>query len=533
MGLEAFVQLLALAICSFLAALAALWVMSRRQYYLSKTQSAKLEVLDDDVVFLFEDDVLVNGTDGAHHLMSSAPPAETDWLKFIAATNGRFPVFQKTVLNLADNTNFSTFSIDGVSKLSAHSFGETLRISIEDLSEGDASIMLERARQLAAEKELETLRATAEYAPFLVWRQDGKGSITWANSSYLALSQNAENDTLTASWPPTKLFDLSSTPDGGAENPSQRLTTHIPGEAEPRWFECFETRIGDESIFTAVAADKVVKAEVALRDFVQTLTKTFAHLTIGLAIFDKQRRLALFNPALTDLTTLSASFLSGRPTFRDVVDQLREKQMIPEPKDYKSWRRRLNELEVAAVNGTYEETWALANGQTFRVTGRPHPDGAVAFLFEDISAEISLTRRFRAELRNGQAVLDTLDQGMAVFSSTGDLTLSNAAYSQLWGIDPTTIIGEFGIVDATRTWAERCAPTPVWGDVREFVSKMGERVEWSADVQLRDGRWLTCQFTPISGGAMLVRFTAQQDRTIGFPIEPGTLDSSEIEAASV
>ncbi len=134
-------------------------------------------------------------------------------------------------------------------------------------------------------------------------------------------------------------------------NNTRRVTTHINGEADPRWFECFETPLAGESLLTAVAADKMVKVKVALRDFVQTLTKTFVHLTIGLAIFDKQRRPALFNPALTDPTSLPASFLSARPTFQAVLDRLHEKRWCPSPRiinpgdaDYIGWKlRRLTE----------------------------------------------------------------------------------------------------------------------------------------------------------------------------------------------
>ena len=44
-----------------------------------------------------------------------------------------------------------------------------------------------------------------------------------------------------------------------------------------------------------------MQAETALRGFMQTLAKTFAHLPTGLAIFDQHRQLALFNPALAPL----------------------------------------------------------------------------------------------------------------------------------------------------------------------------------------------------------------------------------------
>jgi hypothetical protein len=58
---------------------------------------------------------------------------------------------------------------------------------------------------------------------------------------------------------------------------------------------------------------------------------------------------------------------------------------------------------------------------------------------------------------------------------------------------------------------ERTAPTPVWGDLREFVTGATDRSEWSADVRLRDGRLLTCRVAPIAGGSTMVRFQFRPD----------------------
>jgi len=526
MKLESLIQLSGLIGFSVAIAFAALWLVAR---LLARPQAGLTVNLPDKVAFLFEGDVLINATPQAMQMMPS-DDADYDWLNFLSATSLRFPDLQSKISTLPERGNISVQSQNGASSLMATWNDGVVRIEIQGGDPGADSVKLAPAHLQAMESELETLRATAEFAPYLVWRQDAAGTITWANNTYLNLAGTKPDGSDNRSWPPAALFELQASSQPGG---SQRVMTQIVGEAEPRWFDCFETPLGDQSLFTAVSADKVVSAEIALRDFVQTLTKTFAHLTVGLAIFDKQRRLALFNPALSDLTSLSAGFLSGRPTFQVVLDQLRDKQMIPEPKDYKSWRRRLYELEVAAANGTYEETWSLANGQTFRVTGRPHPDGAVAFLFEDISAEISLTRRFRAELKTGQAVLDTLDQAVAVFSPSGTLTLSNAAYGKLWGIDPTTILGNFGIVDATRSWAEKCAPSPVWGDVREFIGTPGERASWSADVQMIAGRSLCCNFTPISGGATLAEFTISERLPADLPANRRLVLETGIEAVSV
>ncbi len=164
------------------------------------------------------------------------------------------------------------------------------------------------------------------------------------------------------------------------------------------------------------------------RNFVQTLTKTFAQLSVGLAIFDADRRLVLFNPALHDLTLLPAEFLIARPTLFSFLDRLRDHQMIPEPKDYSSWRDQMGALESAAAEGSYHETWPLPNGQTFRVTGKPHPNGAIAFLLEDISDEVSLTRKFRSQIDISAAVIDNLETAICVFSSSGSLVLANECH---------------------------------------------------------------------------------------------------------
>ncbi len=263
---------------------------------------------------------------------------------------------------------------------------------------------------------------------------------------------------------------------------------------------------GSEVLFVAEDAGPLVKAETAQQNFIQTLSKTFAHLPTGLAVFDKNRQLVLFNPALHDLTGLPIDFLATRPSLNGLLDRLREARVLPEPKDYKSWREAVTSMEHAASSGTYEENWTLPEGQTYRVTGRPHPDGAVAFLIEDISADISLTRRFRSQIDMGQAVIDAQRDAIAVFSPTGVMTLSNRAFADLWDIADSETVAEVTAIEATRAMQTRCLPTPAWGDLRDFVGTFGERSEWTAPIQMSDGRAFELRCAPIAGGATLCTF---------------------------
>lgn len=253
-------------------------------------------------------------------------------------------------------------------------------------------------------------------------------------------------------------------------------------------------------------ADRLMQAEGSLRDFMQTLTKTFAQLPIGLAIFDRSRVLQLFNPALIDLTGLSPEFLIGRPTLAMLLDAMRESSMLPEPRDYQSWRRQLIEMELAAASGLFVDTWTLPSGQTYRVTGRPHPNGALAFLVEDISTEMMRTRRYRADLELGQAVIDAMGDAVVVFAQDGGVSMSNTAARALWGEELSGLSASRGDAPVFTLWRKKTAPTLLWNDLEEYIGKFGPRDAWEGEVRLNDGRLLHCRVAPMPHGATLVAF---------------------------
>ena len=207
---------------------------------------------------------------------------------------------------------------------------------------------------------------------------------------------------------------------------------------------------------------------------------------------------------------------------------------MPEPKNYKLWRDQMSALEAAATSGQYEDTWSLPNGEIYRVTVRPHPDGALALMLEDITAEISLTRRFRGELELGQSVIDNMPEAIAVFSLGGVLVQSNAAYALLWGIDPMTVLGQVGITEAAEVWLTQIQAGPTWVRLRAMITRIGEREDWSGESRLLDGRSLQIRATPIKGGATLVGFTIDQHGRESIPgRRRGTLPAPSGEISAV
>jgi hypothetical protein len=105
---------------------------------------------------------------------------------------------------------------------------------------------------------------------------------------------------------------------------------------------------------------------------------------------------------------------------------------MPKTKNNVRWREKLAILVAVSTEGTYTENWNLPSGATFRISMRPHPDGALAFFFEDVTAEISMSRRFTAELELHRELLNNLDGASAIFSISGELYHQNEAHAHLW-----------------------------------------------------------------------------------------------------
>lgn len=361
------------------------------------------------------------------------------------------------------------------------------------------------------------MRQMLDSAPVPIWRYDSTGKIAWANSAYFALlAQLAPRGDGGLFWPLPDVFadylDQARLAEGG------KFRCAIAGDGAPdqmHWFElsCHSPVAVDDAarqamglICFATPCNDLVATEQSLSNFVQTLSKTFAHLPTGLAVFDQKRELILFNPALVLLSKLDAQWLAGRPSLSDFLDQLREHRRIPEQRDYRAFRSGLADLEPSSEAGFYQEIWTLPEGQTYRVSGRPQPDGALAFLFEDITHEVALTRKFRSDLDLFQSVIDRGGDALAVFSNEGELELSSAAYAILWGKNPAEYLATTSVDEAAALWAARSRASDFWPKLVDFVKAPQDRQILQETIWLSNGARVDVQVSALRGGRSLIRF---------------------------
>ncbi|WP_286193840.1 PAS-domain containing protein [Tropicibacter sp. R16_0] len=476
-------------VCVTSATMVLFWLVPLRARAIPTGTNVSPELCNDHV-YLFEGSELIGLSDAGEREDAKI----ADWTDLRAHLAERFPNFPKTPEEIEQAGEIVVTPVDASARQDV--FCEWIDgITRVQLRKTDAP----ETKQV----QLDPVRAATESAPYPVWCVDPSGTVCWHNAAYARLARKVRGRKTDNLKP---LFDLT---DPTGPNSNRRRISVSPKDSDQKlWFDLSVVEQGDNQLCYATDINAVVDAEVAQRNFVQTLAKTFAQLSIGLAIFDRNRQLALFNPALIDLTALPADFLSSRPSVMSFFDRLRNQNMMPEPKNYGGWRQQMNDLVEAAADGRYQETWSLPSGSVYSVSGRPHPDGAVAFLFEDITAEITLTRRFRSELELGQSILDQLEDAIAVFASDGALAFSNVAYHQMWQVDPDASFATVSVLDATRIWQDKCTATPVWGEIRDFVDSRENRSQWRELVHLRSGDTLTCTVSPIQNGGTMIRFTA-------------------------
>lgn len=305
-------------------------------------------------------------------------------------------------------------------------------LDLTDLVDGH-QVLDHRARVA----DYDVLRAVADMTDTLMWRVDADGQVDWHNRAYDRMLARLGHP---AGQPggPVDLF-AGQTGESDIGTICRRVSAQVPS-GDTLWFDLRARREGSAQILTATPVTATVEADMAMRGFVQTLAATFAHLRVGLAMFDGNRQLTLFNPALLDLTGLDAGWLAARPRMDAFFDRLREDRILPEPRNYADWRARLERLDRDAPgDDTVQDLWSLPDGRTFRVIGRPHPNNGLALLIEDISDDLDATRRLHGDLQTAERTIARLRVPVAVLTQSCGIVRANPAFDAIRALMPADI----------------------------------------------------------------------------------------------
>lgn len=513
LGTTALLGALALAELFTLAALG--WVaLGLRRAVQARERAA---ALGEGVALLIEDGVVIDATEEAEALLAPGGtglrgrPARQVLEGFLDSCRGealaaldRLVASGEAIELLVGDRKGRPYALAGAPR------GGQLRLTLREtaileagLSRAPGEVVAHEAALTRREDGVRALEGLLAAAPLVAWSRGPDGDVSWS-AGRIVTPRGSVEAAQAAALAAARWRAGGPAGDGGPERFRLELA---PEGGETVALEAIEVPAeGGGRHGLAVDASGALEAERALARFVRTMTETFAHLNAGLAIFDHDQRLAVFNPALVGMWRADPAWLARRPSLREILDRLRANRRVPETADFRAWRGRLTGLFENTEAADYEELWHLADGSDIRVLARPHPHGSLAFVFEDVTERLRLEQQYRHSIDLRRATLDRLDEGLAVFGPDGLLQFVNAAFHDIWGTDEESVRSLMHVRDVMPLISGLTVETEVWRRLTAFITSADSRQPWSARLTLGTGHILSARFAGLPDGSTMAVF---------------------------
>jgi signal transduction histidine kinase len=387
---------------------------------------------------------------------------------------------------------------------------------IRDVS-GERLQLAELRDQFAqAEAALDGLRRALEAADMPAWTRDGAARIVWCNVAY-ARAVDAPDDRAAIDRS-GELFDPAVRREAAAAvretGAWKRRASAVVG-GERRTFEAAEARtaVGSAGVARDISEIAALKAEMERNE--DDYSRMIDRLSTAVAIFDKSKRLTLYNAAYRQIWPLEPHFLDQGPSDGEILDRLRAKRQLPEQVDFPAWKAQ--QLSAYRAIEPSETVWHLPDGRALRVVTSPNPKGGVTYLYDDATQSYALASQVTALTHVQGETLDALKEGVAAFGADGRMKLFNPAFAELWRIDPAVLRARPHIDEIARACKPLCRKPESFDALTAMIVDLPDhRESRTARIERTDGLILDCAALPLPDGATLV---TSLDVTAGVNVE--------------
>jgi signal transduction histidine kinase len=391
-----------------------------------------------------------------------------------------------------------------------------------------AAVWLEE--RIAAVEQGADYKAILDALPIPVWLRDKGLALTWGNHAFVQGAGAGDLETARREQVALDKSERDLAATARAENAPQHARRFSVVGGQRRALNFTQIPLGDAGVIgTAADVTDLASAEGRLQQHVDAHADTLDKLQTAVAIFGRDQKLTFYNKAFVKLWGQPESFLDQHPSDGEILDRLRDARKLPEQRDYPAWKRaRLALYSDGARENSSEEAWHIPGGQTIRVITQPHPFGGLTFLYEDVTARLTLQSDYNTLIKVQSASLNTLSEGVAVFGPDGKLKLHNAAFARIWELDREDVEDEPHVRTIAALSRDKFGDSAIWDQLIQAIVA-GASARDLGDVERSDRSILSLSTSPLPDGATLVTFKDVTDR---FRIESALRDRNEgLEAA--
>lgn len=375
---------------------------------------------------------------------------------------------------------------------------------------------------------LQSLQFVLDALPVPVWFRNGMGQLTFCNASYakaldLPKDKIIEQNRLFWGYNSTSLKQELSEP------LNHEVKKYLIFEGERRFMEFHET--ADITIGTAgysVDLTDLKKAVSELERHTASYREVLENLSAGVAIYGSDRRVKFFNQAYSRMFDMDENWLYSGPTLGEVLDDLRQRRILPEHVDYAAYKKHQMQM-INTILNPFQELIHLPDERTLRKIAAPHPLGGIFYIYEDLTDALAVERKYNIQLAVQKASLDNLYEGIAVFGSDGRLRLSNMAFQRIWMLSAAQLkegMHMSDIIEQCRDFFDHSKP---WSLRKEkLIALATDRIPKKKQIFREDGSVVDFSYHPLPDGSHLMSCI---DITDSFKVEKMLSAFDRVKAA--
>jgi signal transduction histidine kinase len=354
--------------------------------------------------------------------------------------------------------------------------------------------------------------------PLAIWGRDPQAQLIYCNQVFagilettpeLVLKEGQELVDKNRSYSPYALAQRAL-----ATETVQSERCHIVIEGQRRMVEMAELPLANKRGTIGYALDftEHEDAHITLAKHVATHQEILHNLSTPIVMYGADTRLEFFNKAYERLFEFEEKYLYSKPTFAEIMQNLRERRKIPEVSDFTAYKN--SQLSwFNTLLHPVQEMMHLPDGQTLRLAVSPHPLGGLLFLYDNVTDKLALERRYNTLIAVQKETLDHLHEGIIVLGSDNRLRLSNPALARIWQIENIELSpGRHG-GDIIYEVRHRFTGYSHWNQFRQTMLEMfNTRQPTTEQLILSDQSILTMSYVPLPDGSHLLGFVDVSDR---------------------
>ncbi|AWW74539.1 histidine kinase [Erythrobacter sp. KY5] len=342
-------------------------------------------------------------------------------------------------MSLAPPGSRKTLALQGTLADPQVSPGGAAIVWVFDFTNSETQLAKFRESASAAQADFAALIGLIEAAPMPMWFRDPEMKLMLANHAYVEAVGAGSLEAVVDDQ--IELLEAS-----GGESPAHIARKAFEAQKETqrdaavtidgsrRSVRVTDLPLGRDGV-AGYAMDIEEQQQVTreFRAFRDAQRAMLDQLSVGVAQFTSEEKLAFANRPFRRLFGITAEVAEGRVSFEQFLSDAREHGSTPEVRDFPEWRREHRAWFDASE--AVEENWPLTGGVHLRIVAQPMPDGGLVMIAEDRTESLALSATRDTLLRTRTATLDSLFEALAIFAPDGSVQLWNRSFGGMWGLE--------------------------------------------------------------------------------------------------